>query len=193
MKNINNNSKIILDLCGGTGSWSKPYKEAGYDVRLITLPEHDVRIYAPPLNVYGILAAPPCTEFSNAKHSLRDIETALAIVIACLNIIALCRPKFYCIENPRGNLQKYLGKPSLQFFHWEYGELKSKPTYLWGIFNNPKPIVTSKPDIPKYHRCSIAYLNPKCPEDYKGLNLKRSDIRAITPPGFAKAFFKINQ
>lgn len=31
-------SKIILDLCGGTGSWSKPYRDAGYDVRVITLP-----------------------------------------------------------------------------------------------------------------------------------------------------------
>ena len=61
-------SKIILDLCGGTGSWSRPYKEAGYDVRVITLPGHDVRLYAPPGNVYGILAAPPCTEFSYAKH-----------------------------------------------------------------------------------------------------------------------------
>ena len=30
--------KIILDLCGGTGSWSKPYRDAGYDVRVITLP-----------------------------------------------------------------------------------------------------------------------------------------------------------
>ena len=30
-----NNDKIILDLCGGTGSWSKPYKENGYDVRVI--------------------------------------------------------------------------------------------------------------------------------------------------------------
>lgn len=27
---MNNNNKIILDLCGGTGSWSKPYKDAGY-------------------------------------------------------------------------------------------------------------------------------------------------------------------
>lgn len=35
-------NKIILDLCGGTGSWSKPYKEAGYDVRVITLPEYDL-------------------------------------------------------------------------------------------------------------------------------------------------------
>ena len=30
-------SKIILDLCGGTGAWSEPYKEAGYDVKVITL------------------------------------------------------------------------------------------------------------------------------------------------------------
>ena len=30
-----NEYKIILDLCGGTGSWSKPYKENGYDVRVI--------------------------------------------------------------------------------------------------------------------------------------------------------------
>lgn len=35
---MNNKDKIILDLCGGTGSWSKPYKDAGYDVRVITLP-----------------------------------------------------------------------------------------------------------------------------------------------------------
>ena len=28
-------NKIILDLCGGTGAWSAPYKNHGYDVRLI--------------------------------------------------------------------------------------------------------------------------------------------------------------
>ena len=54
-----NSGKIILDLCGGTGSWSSPYLHAGYDVRLVTLPLTDVRIYQPPANVYGILAAPP--------------------------------------------------------------------------------------------------------------------------------------
>ena len=42
-------SKIILDLCGGTGSWSRPYMEAGYDVRIITLPDYDVRTYIPQL------------------------------------------------------------------------------------------------------------------------------------------------
>lgn len=35
-------TKIILDLCGGTGSWSKPYRDAGYDVRVITLPRYNL-------------------------------------------------------------------------------------------------------------------------------------------------------
>lgn len=62
--------KIILDLCGGSGSWSRAYAAAGYDVRNITLPEYNVLDYEPPENVYGILAAPPCTEFSvlNCNH-----------------------------------------------------------------------------------------------------------------------------
>jgi len=42
-----NSDKIILDLCGGTGSWSKPYKDAGYDVRVITLPEYNVTDWWP--------------------------------------------------------------------------------------------------------------------------------------------------
>lgn len=37
-----NSHKIILDLCGGTGSWSKPYKDAGYTVKVCTLPHYDV-------------------------------------------------------------------------------------------------------------------------------------------------------
>ena len=30
---MNNKNKIILDLCGGTGSWAKPYKDAGKVIR----------------------------------------------------------------------------------------------------------------------------------------------------------------
>lgn len=32
---MSNKNKIILDLCGGTGAWSKPYSDAGYDVRVL--------------------------------------------------------------------------------------------------------------------------------------------------------------
>lgn len=82
--------KIILDLCGGTGSWSKPYRDAGYDVRLVTLPDNDVRTYEPPAGVYGILAAPPCTEFSVAKGAQpRDFAGAMEIVQVCFKIIWL--------------------------------------------------------------------------------------------------------
>jgi len=94
-------AKIILDLCGGTGAWSKPYRDAGYDVRNITLPDTDVRIYEPPDNVYGILAAPPCTHFSGSgamwwKAKDKDGRTLedLTITTACLTIILKMRPKF---------------------------------------------------------------------------------------------------
>ena len=43
-------NKIILDLCGGTGAWSKPYSENGFDVKVITLPKNDVM----DIRLYGI-------------------------------------------------------------------------------------------------------------------------------------------
>ena len=83
--------KIILDLCGGTGAWSRPYKENGYDVRVITLPDRDIRHYFEPENVYGILAAPPCTMFSCARNGKpRNFKDGMEIVNACIKIIHRC-------------------------------------------------------------------------------------------------------
>lgn len=216
-------TKIILDLCGGTGSWSKPYKDAGYQVINLTLPQYDIReveftpdgslILFPAkdpmenLNVktseiYGILATPPCTEFSKAKGNLpRDFTGAMKIVKACLNIIWFARAKgnlkFWALENPEGFLRQFLGKPPFDFYQWEYGGNYSKHTDLWGYFNKPKPIIKAKPDHitagmgHKSH--SAAWANPKAPEEYKHLKLNRVAIRAITPFGFAEAFYKANK
>jgi hypothetical protein len=197
------NRKIILDLCGGTGAWSRLYRDAGYDVHLITLPEYDVLDYTPPKNVYGILAAPPCTEFSLAKNSRpRNFQSALEVVNACLNIIWRCRLqntlKFLAMENPVGYLRQFLGKPHFTFEHWQFGELKIKRTDLWGYFNDPKPTVKTRPP-------NLIYISPKgrynardwskmnCPPEYAHLKLDRAALRAITPPGFARAFFTENQ
>ena len=61
---MENKDKIILHLCASEyGSDTRDYREAGYDVRLITK-DIDVRKYEPPENVYGIIANPPCTMFS---------------------------------------------------------------------------------------------------------------------------------
>jgi hypothetical protein len=197
--------KIILDLCGGTGSWSRPYKEAGYDVRLITLPEFDVRTYKPPKNVYGILAAPPCTEFSVAKngsHRKRDFEDGMNIVIACLNIIWKCRYQnklaFWALENPAGYLRQFIGVPNYTFFQWWFDDLGIKRTDLWGYFNIPQQKVYRRPDHPYFvkqyksgKKNQFAWSAPKKPEWYKG-PLDRTALRAITPPGFARAFFEAN-
>src|SRR3990167_879166 len=85
-----NSQNIILDLAGGTGAWSFPYKKAGYNVMNITLPDYDVKTYQPPENVYGILAAPPCTMFSLARTRAkkpRDFNEGMEIVETCLKII----------------------------------------------------------------------------------------------------------
>ena len=102
-------TKIILDLCGGTGSWSKPYKDAGYQVINATLPDIDItktdiiddfiefgsrkgdNVWrCKTKDVYGILAAPPCTMFSFARTNAkkpRNLKEGMEIVIACLNLI----------------------------------------------------------------------------------------------------------
>ena len=196
-----NNEKIILSLCGGTGAWERPYKEAGYDTRNITLPDNDVRTYIPPDNVYGILAAPPCTMFSLARtraKTPRDFRQGMATVIDCLEIIWKCRYKnklaFWCLENPMGYLRQFLGNPFFTFNPCDFGDPYTKKTDLWGYFNIPKKkpfIELSKDNIA---RCKIN--NRKLPsiQDIScGSHAEQSDKRAITPAGFSKAFYKANR
>lgn len=195
-------SKIILDLCGGTGSWSKPYVDAGYDVRVVTLPDHDVRTYEPPKKVWGILAAPPCPMFSHTRtvaKEPRDIKGALEIVNACLRIIQQVqydtptgRKKtpltWWALENPlHGILPQLIGRPAFTFDPWEFGDGYKKRTALWGNFTDPKKGDYKKPNVPKFDRL----LTKEIHGDHYG-KLTRTERRAITPAGFAKAFFEAN-
>ena len=190
-----NSDKIILDLCGGTGAWSKPYAAAGYDVRLVTLPENDVRLYEPPVGVHGILAAPPCTEFSFAKHFhgkgnyRHNIRKGMEVVSACMRIVLICQPRFWAIENPsRSKVWKYIRTPDYVFQPWQFGDNYQKQTAILGKFNNPKPTVIKKPvGLVKF---SMMKSRDIAPEHYG--KLTRQERRAITPSGFAKAFFEAN-
>lgn len=74
---MNMANKIILDLCGGSGAWSMPYAEAGYEVRVVSLPENDVRTYIPgtvPESSQNISAVGVCPEeqagAQEAEHGL---------------------------------------------------------------------------------------------------------------------------
>lgn len=193
-------NRIILDLCGGTGSWSKPYRDAGYDVRVITLPEDDVRACVPPEDVYGVLAAPPCTMFSYARTNAkkpRNLEEGMELVRACLEIIWKIQYevagntkktglKFWVLENPNGFAKFFLGKPAMIFNPFDFGDDYKKKTHLWGWFNLPKtnPIPCDKP---KFDRLSTKEIHG----EFYG-KLTRTERRSITPPGFAKAFFEAN-
>ncbi len=113
---------------------------------------------------------------SKGKKKLLE---ALAIVDACLRIILISKPVFWALENPVGRLSKYLGKPKLYFNPCDYGDPWTKKTCIWGNFNIP----IKNPVIPT--EGSKIYLYP--PSE------NRSTLRAITPQGFAKAFFEVNK
>lgn len=208
--------KIILDLCGGTGSWSRPYKDAGYTVHVITLPDYSVAdwwladngrllrfrrnsprkdgmsfLEVPVANVYGILAAPPCTQFSIARTRAkipRDLQGGMATVEACMRLIWHVQAykdgklQFWAIENPVGLLRRFLGRPQFSFKQWEYGDGRDKPTDIWGFFNHPRKVVKERPDVP-----------PRWGSERVRDGLDRAAIRAMTPKGFAEQFYKANR
>lgn len=232
-----NATKIVLDLCGGSGSWARPFKEAGYDVRLLTLPMYDVtkiergraggrpalilqneltgeRETIPTANVWGILAAPPCTEFSvlncKAEARERDPDAGMVVVDACLRIIEWCSPQWWALENPVGYLREYLAArrlyPLLTFQPWEYGDAWTKRTDIWGEFTVPEKLYKHWDDVPDklplYTRPNrgkpnFAYLHKSALKDIPQLSFASpatdADFRAITPPGFAKAFYEANK
>jgi hypothetical protein len=240
-------NKVILDLCGGTGSWSKSYKDNGYEVFNATLPEVDilrttfendyihfhsqngeqVEVFDPS-NIYGILAAPPCTQFSDARTNAkipRNLEQGMKIVNKCLEIIQYCQYfiksdqskisplKFWCLENPwYGRLKWFIGYPIYIFDPWEFGDNYKKRTALWGYFNKPIKTVkvitevmsekeiekgkTNSRKLPKFDMLLMSELKELKSrsqlDDWKQTKLRQT-LRAITPQGFAKAFYEANK
>lgn len=217
---MKNSDKIILDLCGGTGAWSEPYVDAGYTVIVITLPDYDITktsfkntcmVFSGHCNlngmtisyreVYGILAAPPCTVFSKANwranKESRDFQEGMKIVRACMNIIWAIQEhgaplRFWALENPMGYLYNFLGRPVFYFQPWQFGDtsfLATKRVALWGYFKAPAKTIRKR-TVPKINSHSQAKgQRPENKEWYSS----NTEKRAITPPGFAKSFFEANK
>ena len=95
---------------------------------------------------------------------------------ACLRAVVIYKPVWWALENPVNKLRRYLGPPIWRFSQWQYGDAGEKPTGLWGHFVPPmyRPNSRTRPSTwkTKYENAS--------PED------------AITPAGFAQAFFEAN-
>ena len=196
-------NKLIIDLCGGTGSWSKPYKDAGHDVIVVTHPDTDIFDFRLPKDyIFGILAAPPCTMFSLARTTAstpRDLRGGMRIVLRCLKIIreAMYRedpPVFWALENPLALLVRFLGYPPLVYDPADYGDPYTKRTGLWGKFKVPVKNRVSLTDQ-QMRDCSINNrILPPVPDDYiVPADMRRQAVRrSITPTGFAQAFYRAN-
>lgn len=184
-KSVPIRERVVLDLCGGFGSWSDPYADAGYDVRIIDVRDgQDVRLFEPIDSVWGILAAPPCTDLAGsgarwwAEKGEQALLDALAIADACIRIITVHKPRWWALENPVGRLRTYYGEPRLIFDPCDYGDPYTKKTLVWGMFSIPETNPVEPTEGSKMH------LMP--PSD------DRAMLRSITPPGFSKAFFEAN-
>jgi len=199
--------KTILHLCADTGSDSKPFRDAGYNVICVGK-NIGVENYHPPQNVYGVFANPVCTEFSIATgfDKTGDIDKGMFLVNHCLRIIKECNPSFWVLENPAsGRLKDHLGKPKETYQPWEYGSPWTKRTALWGKFNMPPTLYNNWEDVPKNNKLyirptrgkpSLAFLHKsaiKYIDEFQCFDVDSDmEFRSLCSQGFAKEFFKSN-
>ncbi len=200
---------VLLDLCGGTGAWSAPWRET-HTVRIIDprTNESPATIHeflytlCPHVHADVVLAAPPCTEFAGsgarwwAGKEPRLLEAAIQIVDECLQIVDWVQPRVWCLENPIGRIARVVprmgGRKWRHAYHpFEYGgygddpaaDAYTKRTCLWGRFTMPIPKPVELPSASKdRHRIHWASPGPD-----------RAHLRSITPPGFARAFYEANR
>lgn len=209
--------KTILSLFDFTGNWSKPWKDAGYEVVQVDIKngidilnwdyKNDVKG-----EVVGILAAVPCTDYavSGARwFKDKDVDGrtdfSQKLVAKTKEIIDYYNPNWWVIENPISrihNLNPWIGKPKMYFHPYEYAQLSddkleeqySKKTALYGKFNN-KNLEELKGNLPcldttRIHKPVVLKPNGK-QYGYDSEEVKAS--RQITPQGFSRAFYLANE
>ena len=196
-------TKNILSLFDYSGNWCSFYKQAGYQVyqvdKKLDIDVLDLNVRNLPFDeCYGILAAPPCTDFASSGAQYwkqKDIDGrtthSLELVEKTLELISYYNPHFYAVENPVGRLQKLLPQLGKVWYfnpHEFAGycdnpetEAYTKKTGLWGQFTKPE-------------KRAVAVIAGASPIMRLGGKSERTkELRSMTPLGFSKAFFLANQ
>lgn len=186
---------IILDVGGGSGAWSEPYRKDGYDVRIIdplvwpfmTAGEALCDLAELRGRVRGILLAPPCTEFAGsgarwwASKPPELLESAVSVVREMLALVELLRPAWWALENPVGRIARCVPELGRHRYTWHphhYGDPEVKLTCMWGDHVEPARSPISGPYTARVHRMAPGP--------------KRAFYRSVTPAGFARAFKEAN-
>lgn len=201
-------NKIIISFFDNSGIWSLPYRLAGYIVIQVEsklgLPlSNFLYTYIDKSRVHGILAAPPCVDFTKAGSSTwnkKDVsgetQKSVKLVLNVLEIVEYFNPSFWVLENPPGRLEKLIPLLKkyrlLSFQPYYYNDPYSKYTILYGKFN---PFLTQSP-VPRNNPSSKGVMSIDHFLIHDQLKvvprLKRNEFRSITPVGFSKAFFQAN-
>jgi hypothetical protein len=194
-----NSQKTVLSLFDLSGEWSKPWKEAGYNVITMDIQTgqdvHDFSVEYFTENydisdVYAILAATPCTDFASsgsrhfaAKDADGRTEASKQLVFQTMRTIEYFRPAVWCLENPVGRIEDLTGLPKarMSFDPNHFGEPYTKKTMLWGNFNADLPTAHVEPTE-----------GSKMWAKYGGKSQATKNARSVTPEGFAYAFFMAN-
>lgn len=200
-----NAKKVVLSLFDYTGNWSKPWREAGYNVFQFDIqsdPEvGNVFNFSPQffadyfgdfdgLDIYAILAACPCTDFasSGSRHfAAKDLngttQVSIDLVHQTLATIEYFRPAMWAIENPVGRIASLTGLPPWRtsFDPNDLGDPYTKKTILWGRFNGDLPIAPVEPTE-----------GSKMWKKYGGKSQATKNARSVTPEGFSYGFFMAN-
>jgi len=116
-----------------------------------------------------IWTSPPCEGFSVAAISKNWIqrngclipisqkaEHSIKLVQRTIKIIEYISPKYWFIENPVGALRKQefmQGLPRKTITYCQYGDIRMKPTDIWGNFPEDFPIRKCSPND-KCHEAS---------------------------------------
>jgi len=200
--------RLILSLFDYSGNWSLPYRDAGHCVIMVDIKhgvdvlridkewiQQKIAVSSFTGRVDGILAAPPCTDFSGsgaqywpAKDADGRTAASLALIDKTLEIVEICNPDWWALENPVGRLNKL--RPALKDFgpwywqpHW-FGDAYTKKTGLWGKFNHDLPMNYVEP----VKVCEqVSWL-----QKLGGKSEKTKTLRSATPMGFARAFYEAN-
>ncbi len=203
-------TRRLLSLCDFSGSWSRPFLSAGWEVTRLDIaypagagvaPDGawligaDVRTWQNCQRYDAILAAPPCTCFCRPAarwwsrqdadgSTKRDVE----LFRACLRICATAA-FWWALENPPGRHQKLmpeLGPPSWQWQPFHYGDPWIKQTYIWGTSRKPAP--TNIVSTPPTRRTP----NGRTQGRISFMSSSWQRQRSETPAGFAQAFYAVN-
>jgi hypothetical protein len=168
---------IIYDFFSGTGSSTQAFKNAGHTVISFELDTYFEATYhgdvmslnaAELVSLYGqpdfVWASPPCTTFSvasirhywtyeNGEAKPKNDKTlrGLAIVAHTVKLIKDLNPKYgWLMENPRGMLRKQSivqGLTRRTITYCQYGDIRMKPTDLWGELEGWTPKEMCKPGM----------------------------------------------